>query len=224
MLSSLSQLIRRLFPRPNIILAAGMPRSGSTWLYNAARLLLQSSVNDADELTCGWIGDWEKLPTTNTVLLKIHDFELSVVARSRKILYSYRDVRDALASSVRKFGTTPTLDLARAWLAHDQRWRPVADFVMRYETMIQSPSRVVEQIADVLRIPVRPNDIVEQVESLDSNSQASYDPATLLHPHHITDGRHGTWTDWLSKDLVQQIELEFQEWFEVNGYPLTALG
>ena len=40
----------------------GMRRSASTWLYNAARLLLSSSPSILQQFSCGWIGDWKKIP------------------------------------------------------------------------------------------------------------------------------------------------------------------
>jgi hypothetical protein len=43
-----------------IIFSAGMQRSGSTWLYNAARLLLTNSPLTREITSYGWIGD---LPT-----------------------------------------------------------------------------------------------------------------------------------------------------------------
>ncbi|MGF1580346.1 MAG: hypothetical protein ACFCD0_13365 [Gemmataceae bacterium] len=224
MIAILQQLLRYVHQpslRPTLILTAGMPRSGSTWLYNTVRLLLESSLGHPDRLASGWIHDWPKLPQRETVLLKVHDFDVHLADRSRLILYSYRDIRDALASSVRKFGTVPTLDLARKWLAQDQTWRNAATFVMRYETMIHARAQVCDQIANALGIPCCPTNIIEQVQQLNCPSRTEYDPTTLLHPNHVTDGRHGTWRKWLSESLVKELELEFREWFEVNDYPLA---
>ena len=55
--------------RSEIILSAGMPRSGSTWLFNAARLLLRAN----GEPSSGWIGDWSSLPRKPVLLLKVSE-------------------------------------------------------------------------------------------------------------------------------------------------------
>ena len=85
-----------------LILAAGMQRSASAWLYNAARLLLTSSPSVAEQFSCGWIGDWEQIPKKNYMLIKVHDFNKSLAGQSKCILYSFRDIRDVIASGIKK--------------------------------------------------------------------------------------------------------------------------
>src|SRR5210317_631864 len=95
-----------------LILAAGMQRSASTWLYNAARLVLTSSPSVAEKFSCGWIGDWQQIPKQNYMLIKIHEFNKSLADQSKYILYSFRDIRDVIASGMRKFGWIPSLEVA----------------------------------------------------------------------------------------------------------------
>jgi hypothetical protein len=40
----------------------------------------------------------------------------------------------------------------------------------------------------------------------------------LLHKNHITDGRHGSWDGYVPEELVREIENEFCEWLQSNGY------
>jgi len=40
----------------------------------------------------------------------------------------------------------------------------------------------------------------------------------LLHPNHITDGRHGSWHGILNENLVRQLESDYEWWFKLNGY------
>ena len=211
--------------RSSIILSAGMPRSGSTWLFNAARLLLQQN----GDLGSGWIGDWARLPRRPSMLLKVHDHDPFLARHARVILYSYRDIRDALASSKRKFQTEPTLELARHWLASDQQWRARAAFTLRYESMIADPVQAVAELAQALRLPhVNPELIQRQLMEVDyqplrATGPAEYDGETLLHPGHISDGRHGTWNQWLSPMLTRQLEVECGEWLTNNDYPVGSL-
>ncbi len=205
--------------RSEIILSAGMPRSGSTWLFNAARLLLCAS----EDPSSGWIGDFACLPKKPLMLLKVHDHDPFLARHARTILYSYRDVRDALASSKRKFATEPTLELARQWLISDRRWREQATFVLRYESMLADPARSVRDLARALKLPVADADAVcrqlGQVEYQPARAGlGSYDRETLLHPGHVTDGRHRSWDGWLDRALVRQIEDECGDWLAENGY------
>ena len=87
-----------------------MPRSGSTWLYNAARLLLRRAPQGGADLSGGWIGDWRRLPKRRRLLLKVHEFDPFLAKKARLVLYSYRDLRDALASCRRKFDIEPSLE------------------------------------------------------------------------------------------------------------------
>lgn len=211
--------------RSRIILSAGMPRSGSTWLFNAARLLLQSH----DTPSSGWIGDWATLPRRPLMLVKIHEHDPFLARHAHGILYSYRDIRDALASGKRKFGIEPTLELARHWLASDRRWRAQATFTLRYESMLTDPESTVRALARSLRLA--PDDakfILPQLHQVDYQPDrarpGSYDRETLLHPGHITDGRHGSWRGWLSPALVRQIEDECHDWLVENGYQAPGRG
>jgi hypothetical protein len=213
---------RRTARRSTIILSAGMPRSGSTWLFNAARLLLRAA--GVPELSSGWIGDWSSLPKAERLLLKVHDYDGHLARHAPIILYSYRDIRDALASSQRKFGTEPTLALARRWLRSDERWRAKAGVVLRYESMLEDSLQSLCNLAEALAVPhVDLDEVCAQLRHLERQSATddpdSYNRETLLHPGHVTDGRHGTWAQWLSPELVGQLEREFADWFRANGYP-----
>jgi hypothetical protein len=213
--------------RSTIVLSAGMPRSGSTWLFNATRLLLRQRCRGDCDLSCGWIGDWTNLPRRAWMLLKVHDYDPTLARHARLILYSYRDVRDALASARRKFGTEPTLDLAQHWLAADRRWRKKAAFTLRYESMLADPARTLRELARTLHLPLRdPEALLGRLTALefrhDRATDGGHDGETLLHPGHTTDGRHGTWLSWLNPDLLRQLEEEFSSWLRGNGYPILS--
>ena len=57
---------------PQLILSAGIPRSGSTWLYNAARLLL--SAGGQDSLEAAWIEDYDR--ESPAALHLVNDFRM----------------------------------------------------------------------------------------------------------------------------------------------------
>ena len=117
---------------PNIILSAGMQRSGSTWLYNAARLLLSDDPQISKSLSCCWVEDLDKVPDEKYILIKIHEFESEIVQKSNFVFYSYRDIRDSLASGVRKFSWVPTVEMAGHLIDQYKSWVEVSDYVMKY--------------------------------------------------------------------------------------------
>jgi hypothetical protein len=210
----------RRWGRSRIILSAGMPRSGSTWEYNAARLLLRRALGN--DLSSGWIDDWQRLPQAPVLLLKLHEFDAFLARHAAVILYSFRDLRDALASSRRMFGTAPSLELARRWLNADRQWRAVADCSVRYEDLLTDSATLVCGLARALAVgEIHADEVLQEIAALSDRSgdgPGGYDPDSLLHRGHITDGRHGTWREWLEPELLRKLEREFHDWFQNNGY------
>lgn len=208
-----------------LILAAGMPRSASTWLYNAVRLLISRLPGMDQQFSCGWIGDWRQIPRRRIMLIKVHDYHKQLVEQASCILYSYRDVRDAIASSLRKFGQPPTLEVADEYLSQYEKWTGVADFVMRYETMLEDRTGMVMQIARQLGIAdTDPDGITAAIAELGYRSEGPrnrhYHTTNLFHAGHITDGRHGSWKGVLDEPLVRAIEERHKAWFEKCGYTI----
>lgn len=210
--------------RTKIIVSAGMPRSGSTWLYNALRFLLQDRYSECN-LVCGWCEDVDLAQVaSDIVLLKVHSFERKIADRANAIFYSFRDIRDALASYKRKFGKEPSVQMANHFVRHDRLWRGVSHYNMRYEKMIENPEGVLGEIASVLVPDRRINykNILNKIERLrfhgDENGEVLYHKVNLLHRDHITDGGTQTWEGCLDKDLLDSIELNHRDWFSENSY------
>jgi hypothetical protein len=122
-----------------IILSGGMPRSGSTWLFNVIRLLLQTIRPEPRKFECGWIDDLEISKKHPRRLIKLHDYRSDLVERASFIAYSFRDIRDAIASAKRKFNRIPDLSYAKYLIEQDHQWRNASNYVMKYEDMITDP-------------------------------------------------------------------------------------
>jgi hypothetical protein len=209
-----------------LVIAAGMPRSASTWLYNAAQLVLSADPEIAGDLSVGWIRDWEHLRDTRYRLIKVHDFHPILVDRACFTLYSFRDLRDVLASMKRGLDREPSLKLADTLIRHYHQWREKADIVVRYETMLEAKESTIYALAGLFGISgIEPAAITKQLDSLAFRSKEqkshTYDKITLYHWNHITDGRHGSWADTLDSTLVKHIEKKYRSWFEANGYPIV---
>jgi hypothetical protein len=142
-----------------LVLAAGMPRSGSTWLYIAVRLLACENAAAPIDVACGWVDDIEKLPDAPVCIVKLHDFEAQLASRANCVVYSYRDVRDAVASMARKSQTELTAELARHVIHQHECWLSVASYVLRYEDMVldqQAELRRLQAVLDVQAVPLEP--------------------------------------------------------------------
>jgi hypothetical protein len=86
-----------------------------------------------------------------------------------------------------------------------------------YEELVRNKKLQIKNIAKVLDIKVRPEEIHEKIENLPIPEE-SFDPLTQLHPNHITDGRPRSYKNTLSKNMIEQINIVFKNWLFRNGY------
>lgn len=195
-----------------------MPRSASTWLYNTIRLIL---ISKYEEITCGWIGDRCIPIHTNCELIKIHKYDPKLVDASSFIFYSFRDVRDAMASAQRKFNHTPSMQQCDDFLMQYKMWTSVATFIMKYEDIMNDQISTIKEISKILDISVNPFIIHAELKKIRFNGQPTdkYDSCTLLHQNHITsDGKPGAWKTTINSTLISHIENKYKWWFALHNY------
>jgi hypothetical protein len=207
-----------------------MYRSGSTWLYNAVRLVLTRAT--APGLAAGLIADKDTLLIHETPVVKIHAFDEDLAARSGTIvLTSHRDLRDIIASLQRKFKMDFALAPLRETVESHARWSAVAAFDLHYEDLLVNRVLQVRKVAEALQLSpatlaqLHFESISEEIDSerfLETRRACllPYDLTNLLHEGHITDGRHGSWKGYVPDEIVKAIETEFRPWLEARGYPI----
>lgn len=213
--------------RSKLIIAAGMPRSGSTWLYNAIRLVLVSSPFIKDNFSCGWIGDWRDIAKKEYMLVKVHEFENEMANEAEFIIYSYRDIRDAMASSLRKFGKIPSIEYADHLILMHEKWINVANTIISYDNILTEKLNIISELAHLFGVHLaNPSTIVKDIETLSYESNGTrnhiYHNVNLFHKNHITNGRPGSWVDYLDADLASKIEISHRKWFEKYGFSINA--
>ena len=212
-----------------IVVVAGMNRSGSTWLYNAARALLTAWGRPPS--VAGWIGDIT-LPadmSRRVALVKIHQYDIELAQRADLVLTSHRDLRDALASMARKFKLTPDIDLATFMLDEYLKWARHAAYDLRYESLLDEPARELDKLAMVMRPegPLLDRRTLERiaVELADLPTRPVHpgssgaDRETLMHPGHVTDGSRGGWRATIDEQTAAEIDRRFAVWMRERGYP-----
>lgn len=219
--------------KPVLIVSAGMPRSGSTWLFNAVRLLLRACPGTFAPLGSGWYQDHRGLMANRHVLLKMHFHEAPVAGCARAIFYSYRDIRDAMASQQRRFGGPAQMAWADEYVRSHEEWMRCADFTLEYEHMLHGKEEILAGLAEVIRrkfMTGSPDestawnaaDIIAEIAEMSYDSPGprnpQYNEVTLFHPRHVTDGRPGSWKGSLDPGLSAAVVEKYRWWLRKYGY------
>lgn len=217
-----------------LVVCNGMPRSASTWSFNVALGLLKplapaGGVYSAyDESMVRFLESVP--PATAHALVKCHELDAHGRALAQtgtaKVIYTWRDPADAVASCMRMFshdfGTAlacveASLDL----YAFHQRCGTA--LILDYERIVVDPLAAVQRIAAFLELDERSDAIravteetslprmKEKAEALPDEAHLialcgfPHDPETLLHPHHIRDGGSGYGRKLLTADQLERI-------------------
>lgn len=207
-----------------LVLCAGIPRSGSTWLYNAARL--GCLIAGGGDVHAAWIDDYD--PTSPAIwhVVKVHDPAPELESRADVVLTSRRDLRDIAASVVRRGWAEDDAGLiallGRIIAQHDH-WSRKAALEVVYADIQTAPVKTAGAV--LAAIGLEPHErnaraIVARIEAAvdPSAADAGYDPLTLLHPGHRAGGGRGDYAEVLEPALIERIEGRYGDWLERHGY------
>lgn len=187
------------------VLCAGMVRSGSTWLYNAARLtmLLNGPVQS------GWHA-WCKGNREDRWCLKVHEFRQELHDEADIIFTSYRDLRSVKSSWVKLTGKR--IRMAQVVKTHDL-WAasPKCKLDLKYEHMMNYKRRYISTIGMHLGILLTVDQIDEIYNELESMSNSRKKPhnVTLLHRRHRSNSTIHDYPEMYDR---------FEEWMKAHGY------
>jgi hypothetical protein len=180
-----------------IIVSAGMYRSGSTWLYNAIRLL----SGDCYSTFVHSGNDYDKENPKDIHLLKVHKYSNWMSNQADLVITIYRDIREVKESMERRklvategFTNEARTDLFDIYHHNSMLWYMEADLIVNYETMLENPVFVLGQIHRAMYsagVPFKEKSI-EEMEQISEElrnmkvPETGSDPVTLLHQEHIT--------------------------------------
>ena len=209
---------------PRLILSAGIPRSGSTWLYNAVRLLLSAGGHEG--LEAAWIEDYDRDSPAAIHLVKLHEPAPALLEKSSLVLTSRRDLRD-IACSVRRMNWAKSDEELLAFLegvvAQHRYWAAEAAHEMVYEAMVADRLAALAGIAKALGLA--PNqqalgEVAQQIDRLEHSpgSGDAYDKLSLLHHAHRGRGDVSVYPGELSATVARRIEDQFGDWLSAQGY------
>lgn len=203
-----------------------MPRSGSTWLYNAVRLLSEAA---GGTVAAAWVEDLgpQGAGGCDDLVVKIHNADPKLAARANFIFSSRRDLRD-VGASIRDMGWAKSdrgvlRQVAKARRAH-AFWAARADLDVDYRDILKTPRALIQRIAAILRIAAdeaalaRIEAALAGLSADPSRMTSQHDALTLMHATHRFDGRAGSWRDRLSEELAAAIAAEHGDWLRRYGY------
>jgi len=229
-----------------LLVVCGMHRSGSTLVWQIARLLLDGSpgLRNPRGLSTSEFPAAAADPA-DLLMAKVHfrpaldrdDFPQV----GAKYLYTFRDPRDVVASLYRKGRTKPgdpergprnSRLIARRELRGDDFWRSRDSvWIGKYEDFRDDIPALIRDIADFLEVQVSADQVADIVREVDLEAQAQRAIAAKQHgvdddlrvtSNHITDGREGAWRDTLTPEELVAIEGESARWLVAHGYAVET--
>ncbi|KAK9808857.1 hypothetical protein WJX72_005211 [[Myrmecia] bisecta] len=162
---------------PQLIITAGPERSGSTWLFNAVRLLFKSAKQPLDSYWLTQVTD-EKLadrhggqPGGHHVLIKTHRWSNAwTPSQADHVFLTHRDLRGVVAS-YQRMGWA--YDIPDTYVSEHQAWKGIANRDLAYEDIMSDPEGQLRALATDLGLVEQVNlpDVLQQLRDLNSDSQ-----------------------------------------------------
>jgi len=164
----------------NLIVIAGIKRSGSTWLFNAVRLMCEKKGS------VYYDGAYREGVDVDYYIMKKHPFKLQLAQRADVILTSDRD-RDEIRASLCRFYGVKGMKM-NGMIRALKEWNQHSSYCMQYEEMIKDKRKVLMDIKRALRFDNRVdiNQIELELEDIQPPIDKDYDPKTFLFKNHIT--------------------------------------
>lgn len=203
-----------------LFISCGIPRSGSTLLYNIIRLILEQKSDLA--LSGGWFDDFNEWGKNgDAYIVKSHHLSSHMKYRANKVFFSYRDIRETIVSAKRKFNSTPSIEMARNQVNLYYKAKMYADKMISYERLTKDTMDIVNSISKEMKVDVNADEIVESLKGISAVGKG-YSKVTLLHNNHATGTKLDDVRNELGEKLYMQINSEFKDWFAETGYPLSV--
>eukprot|EP00002_Diphylleia_rotans_P002368 TRINITY_DN11507_c0_g1_i1.p1 TRINITY_DN11507_c0_g1~~TRINITY_DN11507_c0_g1_i1.p1 ORF type:complete len:313 (-),score=67.09 TRINITY_DN11507_c0_g1_i1:88-1026(-) len=236
--------------KKTVTIAAGARRTGSTWqyvaLYNIGKFAKISTraicLFDSERRPLGNFPSAKLVGKNQNVLLKTHLYDIKLELMADYIFTSYRDVRDELASIIKKnmrgCAFKPEnlhLECRRilhSSFVHNLVWLRRADYAARYETFIEKPSSILARMMRVLGVPFQRKDLAiilanidKDISNRDINSSKNYtDPLYFVTSTHKSEGASpGSYKQVLSPELIACLEATYYDWLQVMKYQVGSV-
>jgi hypothetical protein len=210
---------------PKLVLAAGIRRSGSTWLYNVIRFAF---INAGYTTYSDFYASYQPETPADVHVVKVHEFVANLAEQNPLVLTTYRDLRDIAASCVRlklAENTPESLRLVTKEVVGREysAWKSHANLEIRYADMIRDRPAAIRRVLRALGLnSVDPREVDRDVQKLSFMAFTDLDPVSQLWPQHITDGGVGSYRKFLSDASIEAIEEVGGPWLATHGYRLET--
>jgi len=219
------------------VLCAGPERSGSTWLYNAVRLLHLEAKVPCDSYWIARLTE-EKLrerlaaQPPAVVCVKTHEWfpeYEAFVGLARHVVLTHRDLRGVCASYRR---VKWAIGIPDAYVAEHMQWRRRCTLDLAYEDVVRGGEQTLQRLAEHLGLPVD-SAAVSAVNSellglRRSHSGNAVCQVTKLWPDHVSgstrrlQGQEAASSSALNEfkdpEYAQVLNSRFREYQEAYGY------
>lgn len=221
------------------IVICGMPRSGSTLLFNLIKqitLIYSQKVNTY----FNYDSEYRNLLTAETSIYvkKNHRFSPLLSKRIEKKLtigfFTHRDLRDVVVSLIQKGRITDFYE----WLNRRKLRKIVNDsmlyahtkniILISYDDLLNNKRKIISKISAELNIQLSDEEIENLIKSsdiekikkqiADRRTLDVIDISTQLHSNHIKDGIVGKWKEKLNEDQIKIINEKSQDFMQFFGY------
>jgi hypothetical protein len=202
----------------NLIVSAGMQRSGSTFMFNILKELVNIKTNC--DFSYAYIKDFDKVLRTKQayVLIKTHETDKKFTSNAYLLVYTYRDVRTAMLSQYRKFNTPINYGFVKYCIGEYEKAKEQNAIMVKYEDLINNPEKIIMILSEKLSIDIDPKLICEKIINITNQKDSLYEE-TLLHENHRTGTTDFEWRENIDKILLDKINEDFRWWFKECGYP-----
>lgn len=214
-----------------LVITLGTQASASTWLYNAARLLLARAGRPSFGVAVdNGLDALDRIPLgARDVVIKAHCLDQRFIkfaaVSEAKLLVSTRDARDSVVSQRERFGCTllqASIDISRAYATIRSLPRSLPTARFAYEDGFTGHPGTIAEIAQFLGIGVdggavaeifqylSPGNIRSRIaaweEAMPLDDIQGHDPDTQWHSSHIGDGKVGKWQDRLDTESCRLVD------------------
>ena len=204
------------------VIVAGMPRSGSTMLYNMVMNICKHDKSGKQYEFYKFHNFYE------------HNFAPLRKNINTKIITHIRDIRDTIASHKRR----SVLDRCIAYNKHIswfvgwhmrpyKDWRDLSQYQFVYENYTDRPQEnkinMILEISNFLNIELTLSESKNILDYLENNLKNNIDlpEITMMSPNHITNGgKVGSFKDTLSEYEIKFIETKCHDWLLRHRYKL----
>lgn len=204
-----------------LVVSSGMPRSGSTLLFNILREILLTKYQEKDLSTC-WITEIKEQKFSKVYLIKTHYVGRFLKLFGNEIFYTYRDIRTAAVSRNKRFNEAITMKMFDEYIKQYQYAKQIGALCIKYEDFIDNQAFWIGKIADKLKLTIDVQTIADKVAQIKPPKKQTdgHEKSTLLHAGHITGSNENDWLEYIDENLMKELTTKYQWWFDECGYKI----